>query len=99
MRHTKVTTEKRVGKTDARELEEHFVEIPPELCSLKIIGFSKDIGSSLSLLPSIMHRLQNMLVAIELKHLFSASFLEGSHVSAGRVSHLQILFAYLICAT
>ncbi|OVA00281.1 Ribonuclease III domain [Macleaya cordata] len=69
----------------ARELEEHFVELPPELCVLKIMGFSKDIGSSLSLLPSLMQRVENLLVAIELKDIFSASFPEGSEVTAHRV--------------
>ncbi|PKA57540.1 Endoribonuclease Dicer like 4 [Apostasia shenzhenica] len=68
--------------TETREMEEHFVEMPPELCSLKIIGFSKDIGSSLSLLPSLMHRLQNLLVAIELKHLLSESISEASGIRA-----------------
>ncbi|KAF5182541.1 Dicer-like protein, partial [Thalictrum thalictroides] len=73
------------GNTVTRELEEHFVELPPEICSLKIVGFSKDIGSSLSLLPSLMHRLENLLVAIELKSVFSDSFVEGSEVTAHRV--------------
>ncbi|KAJ4958671.1 hypothetical protein NE237_025782 [Protea cynaroides] len=71
--------------TVVREKEEHFVELPPELCQLKIIGFPKDIGSSLSLLPSIMHRLENLLVAIELKDMLSASFPEGSEVTNSRV--------------
>ncbi|KAG0494006.1 hypothetical protein HPP92_005000 [Vanilla planifolia] len=68
--------------TEAREIEEHFVELPPELCSLKIVGFSKDIGSSLSLLPSLMHRLENLLVAIELKDVLSTSFPEASGIRA-----------------
>ncbi|XP_020599927.1 endoribonuclease Dicer homolog 4 isoform X2 [Phalaenopsis equestris] len=68
--------------TEARELEEYFVELPPELCWLKIVGFSKDIGSSLSLLPSLMHRLENLLVAIELKEVLSASFSEASGIRA-----------------
>ncbi|XP_078162667.1 dicer-like 4 isoform X3 [Carex rostrata] len=67
---------------EARELTEHFVELPPELCCVKILGFSKDIGSSLSLLPSFMHRLENLLVAIELKHLMLSSFSEASLVRA-----------------
>ncbi|KAJ4951048.1 hypothetical protein NE237_027880 [Protea cynaroides] len=71
--------------TVVHEKKEHFVELPPELCQLKILGFSKDMGSSLSLLPSIMHRLQNLLVAIELKDVMSASFPEGSEVTASRV--------------
>ncbi|XP_042508250.1 endoribonuclease Dicer homolog 4-like [Macadamia integrifolia] len=71
--------------TVGRKKKEHFVELPPELCQLKIIGFSKDIGSSLSLLPSIMHRLENLLVAIELKEMLSASFQEASEVTTSRV--------------
>ncbi|KAG9456245.1 hypothetical protein H6P81_000753 [Aristolochia fimbriata] len=71
--------------TEAAELEEHFVELPPEVCSLKVLHFSKEIGSTLSLLPSVMHRLENLLVAIELKDLLSASFSEGSKVSANRI--------------
>ncbi|KAI3443972.1 hypothetical protein Pfo_000637 [Paulownia fortunei] len=68
-----------------REKEEHFVELPPEICQLKIIGFSKDIGSSLSLLPSIMHRLESFLVAIELKNKLLASFPEGAEVTVNRI--------------
>ncbi|KAK2993669.1 hypothetical protein RJ640_009484 [Escallonia rubra] len=73
------------GHSESREKEEHFVELPPEICQLKITGFSKDIGSSLSLLPSIMQRLESLLVAIELKHKLSTSFPEGSEVTASRV--------------
>lgn len=68
-----------------REKEEYFVDLPPELCELKIVGFSKDIGSSLSLLPSIMHRLESFLVAIELKDKFSASFPGGAEVTTNRI--------------
>ncbi|KAJ1271827.1 hypothetical protein BS78_06G155400 [Paspalum vaginatum] len=65
-----------------RDLMEHFVELPPELCSLKITGFSKDMGSSLSLLPSLMCRLENLLVAIELKDVMVSYFPEASQISA-----------------
>ncbi|XP_050272142.1 dicer-like protein 4 isoform X2 [Quercus robur] len=71
--------------SESRELEEYFTDLPPELCQLKIIGFSKDIGSSISLLPSIMHRLENLLVAIELKKKFSAAFPEGAEITCDRV--------------
>lgn len=64
------------------EMMEHFVELPPELCTMKIIGFSKDICSSLSLLPSLMSRLENLLVAIELKEAMLYSFSEASQISA-----------------
>ncbi|XBJ03091.1 hypothetical protein VPH35_022331 [Triticum aestivum] len=71
--------------TEGRELMEHFVELPPELCSLKIIGFSKDMCSSLSLLPSLMCRLENLLVAIELKDVMLSSFSEASQISASGI--------------
>ncbi|XP_013667310.2 dicer-like protein 4 isoform X1 [Brassica napus] len=70
---------------EPNELEEYFIEIPPELSQLKIKGLSKDIGSSLSLLPSVMHRMENLLVAIELKHMLSASIPEIAEVSGHRV--------------
>lgn len=73
------------GYSELRDKEEHFVELPPETCQLKIVGFSKDIGSSLSLLPSIMHRLESLLVAIELKGCLSAAFPEGKEVTIDRV--------------
>ncbi|XP_071686095.1 dicer-like protein 4 isoform X2 [Rutidosis leptorrhynchoides] len=73
------------GSSEPREKEEHFVELPPEMCVLKIIGFSKEIGSALSLLPSVIHRLESFLVAIELRHRLSASFSEGSEVSVDRI--------------
>ncbi|XP_047944446.1 dicer-like protein 4 isoform X1 [Salvia hispanica] len=68
-----------------REKEEHSVALPPEICQLKVIGFSKDIGSSLSLLPSVMHRLESLLVAIELKEKLAESFPEGAEVTTARV--------------
>ncbi|KAL3535967.1 hypothetical protein ACH5RR_004428, partial [Cinchona calisaya] len=76
---------RKTGYSEVREKEEHFIKLPPEICQLKIVGFSKDIGSSLSLLPSIMHRLESLLVAIELKNKLSASFPEGAEVTAQRV--------------
>ncbi|RLM75497.1 hypothetical protein C2845_PM15G13970 [Panicum miliaceum] len=72
-------------ESEGREMMEHFVELPPELCSLKIIGFSKDMGSSLSLLPSLMCRLENLLVAIELKDLMLSYFPEASQISASGI--------------
>ncbi|KAL8152481.1 hypothetical protein V2J09_010241 [Rumex salicifolius] len=77
--------DRKKGVSEIRELEEHFFELPPELCQMKILGFSKEIGSSISLLPSLMHRLENLLVAIELKNRLSASFPEGALVTAERV--------------
>ncbi|KAJ8768160.1 hypothetical protein K2173_021100 [Erythroxylum novogranatense] len=76
---------RRLEDSESQELDEYFIELPLELCELKIMGFSKDIGSSISLLPSIMHRLENLLVAIELKCLLTASFPEATAVTANRI--------------
>ena len=67
--------------------EEQFVELPPELCFFKIKGFTKEIGRTLSLLPSIMHRLENLLLASQLKEVFSSSFPKGSEVSTAHVGN------------
>lgn len=83
--HNLLHDRKNADDAEPHELEEHFVYFPPELCELKIIGFSKDIGSSISLLPSIMHRLGNLLVAIELRNHLSSSFPEAAEISAHRV--------------
>lgn len=80
-----------VIKTGPQQLDEYFIDLPPELCELKVLAFSKDIGSSISLLPSIMHRLENLLVAIELKHVLSVSFPEGAEVTAERVRPFSIM--------
>ncbi|CAN0901094.1 Dicer-like protein 4 [Linum grandiflorum] len=76
---------RRIVESESSELDEYFIDLPPELCELKIVGFSKDIGSSVSLLPSFMHRLENLLVAIELRCLLAASFPEGAEITANRV--------------
>ncbi|GAB2300240.1 endoribonuclease Dicer, variant 2 [Dionaea muscipula] len=73
------------GNPESHALEEHFFELPPEVCQLKILGFTKEIGSSVSLLPSIMHRLENLLVAIELRNRLADSFPEGAEVTSERV--------------
>lgn len=73
------------GSSEVRQKEEHFIELPPEICQLKILGFSRDIGSSLSLLPSILHRLESLLVAIELKDRLCSAFPEGAEVTTVRI--------------
>ena len=52
--------------------EEKFVELPPELCYIKLTGFSSPLASAVSLLPSMMHRLENLLVEIELKRIIDS---------------------------
>ncbi|KAM7263172.1 hypothetical protein ACFE04_000855 [Oxalis oulophora] len=70
---------------ESSKLDEHLADLPPELLELKILGFSKDIGSSLSLLPSFMHHLEGLLMAIELKQNLRATFPGAAQVTAHRV--------------
>ncbi|KAK4759794.1 hypothetical protein SAY87_022925 [Trapa incisa] len=70
---------------EAPKLYEHFIDLPPEVCQLKILEFSKEIGSSLSLLPSFMHYLEKFLLAVQLKDRLASSFPEGTQVTASRV--------------
>lgn len=84
-----------IFSTDLHELEEYFIDIPPELCHLKVVGFSKDMGSSWSLLPSLMHRLENLLVAIQLKDRLSNAFPEGNKVKAQRVFYIITCSCFL----
>ncbi|KAL4299459.1 hypothetical protein AHAS_Ahas17G0103000 [Arachis hypogaea] len=70
---------------EPQKLEEFFVDLPPELCELKVVGFLKDMGSSISLLPSVMNRLGNLLVAIELKQMLSPFFPEAAEINSHTV--------------
>ena len=45
-------------------------------------GLSLIDSSAISLLPSMMHRLENLLVTIELKELLTVAFPEGSKATA-----------------
>lgn len=45
----------------------HTVELPPELCSVIISALSISSLYSFSFVPSIMHRLESLLVAAILK--------------------------------
>ncbi|MED6180828.1 endoribonuclease Dicer [Stylosanthes scabra] len=71
--------------TEPHELEEFFVDLAPELCELKVVGFSKEMGSSISLLPSVMHRLGNLLVAVELKQMLCSFFPEAAEINSHTV--------------
>ncbi|ONK59574.1 uncharacterized protein A4U43_C08F7860 [Asparagus officinalis] len=70
---------------EVQDFKEYFEEFPPEICVLKVMGFSKDIGSSLVLLPSLIHHVENLLVAIELKDMLSTSIPEISEIRADTV--------------
>ncbi|KAK7331288.1 hypothetical protein VNO77_25509 [Canavalia gladiata] len=52
-----------------REASKIFVELPPELCSIVMSPITNSIIYSFSFIPSIMHRLQSLLGAFNLKRM------------------------------
>ncbi|CAM6106501.1 unnamed protein product [Calypogeia fissa] len=60
---------------------EAFVELPPELCCLKVLGVSSQVVNTVSLIPSFMHRLEKLLLATELHKELGTAFPEAAKVS------------------
>ncbi|BBN17070.1 endoribonuclease Dicer [Marchantia polymorpha subsp. ruderalis] len=60
---------------------EVLVELPPELCSVKVFGFPAKTVNTLSLVPSFMHRLEYMFISTELQQKLKDAFREASKVS------------------
>ncbi|KAK7263739.1 hypothetical protein RJT34_31335 [Clitoria ternatea] len=52
-----------------REASRNFVELPPELCSIVMSPITDRIIYSFSFIPSIMHRLESLLGAFNLKRM------------------------------
>lgn len=51
------------------ELSNTTVELPPELCVIFMSPISISIIYSFSLIPSIMHRIESLLLAVNLKNI------------------------------
>lgn len=89
------------NSTAADELKaEQLVELPLELCKVMVRGISCGLANGASLLPSFMHRLEGLLLAIQLRKTLSQSYPEASQVSANLVnSKYKTLVAscYSVC--
>ncbi|KAF3970735.1 hypothetical protein CMV_005595 [Castanea mollissima] len=57
----------RCRKQKEKESSNKFVELPPELCSIIMSPISITTFYSFSFVPSIMHRLESLLIAFNLK--------------------------------
>lgn len=55
------------------ELPEQLVQLPLELCRIRVKGLTCQLTNSISLLPSFMHRLEGFLLALQLRHIFPLS--------------------------
>ncbi|MCO5593475.1 hypothetical protein L7F22_047489 [Adiantum nelumboides] len=75
--------------SEARKLmekpERSIVELPPEICIIECSGFYDDFVNAAVILPSVMHRIESILVAAQFHMLLSSKFAEGSLVSVEKV--------------
>ncbi|XP_057429681.1 endoribonuclease Dicer homolog 2-like isoform X2 [Lotus japonicus] len=62
-----------------REASKTFVELPPELCCVIMSPISDITIYSFSFIPSIMHRLESLLVAVNLKMHMGSRWLNEIH--------------------
>ncbi|ESW19460.1 hypothetical protein PHAVU_006G127100 [Phaseolus vulgaris] len=70
-----------------REASQTFVELPPELCSIVMSPITDSIIYSFSLIPSIMHRLESVLGAFNLKNMYS------DHCTKNEIQTIKVLEA------
>jgi hypothetical protein len=62
-----------------------MVELPLELCDIKMQGFSCKLVNGVSLLPSFMHRLEARLLAAQLRCMLSQSYPAATRLSIDRM--------------
>ncbi|XP_058102614.1 endoribonuclease Dicer homolog 2 [Magnolia sinica] len=63
----------------------NVVELPPELCVIIMAPISISILYSFSFIPSIMHRIETMLLAIQLQNLQTNHYMQNVIVPANKV--------------
>jgi len=89
------------------EASKAFVELPPELCSIIMSPIQDSIIYSFSFIPSIMHRIESLVGAFNLKkmHLFHCTQNETEIMkvctcsllqSRKQISLLQVFFVLYI---
>ncbi|KAJ4968818.1 hypothetical protein NE237_015519 [Protea cynaroides] len=86
-RHT-FTVKNRLQSCNSQKNKErstNYVELPAELCSVILSPISIDVCYSFSLVPSIMHRLESLLIAVNLKKLLSDHFTHNAPIPASKV--------------
>jgi endoribonuclease Dicer len=75
-----------IGSQGAPEYKDKaMVELPLELCDIKMQGFSCKLVNGVSLLPSFMHRLEARLLAAQLRCMLSQSYPAATRLSIDRM--------------
>ncbi|KAH8932656.1 hypothetical protein BDL97_19G085500 [Sphagnum fallax] len=79
-------TPRTIGSQGAPECKDKaMLELPLELCYIKMQGFSCKLVNGVSLLPSFMHRLEARLLAAQLRHMLSQSYPAATRLSIDRM--------------
>eukprot|EP00250_Pteridium_aquilinum_P017318 c23569_g2_i1 orf=455-2809(+) len=76
-------TEEDNGSRDAAE--SFSAELPPEICSIKYFGLYEDLVNAAVILPSLLYKLESILVATQLHEYLSTQLPKESVVSSKKV--------------
>ncbi|KAG6645310.1 endoribonuclease Dicer homolog 2-like [Carya illinoinensis] len=68
-----------------KELSKQSVELPPELCSIVMSPISVNTFYSFSFVPSIMHRVESLLIAANLKKMYSDHYTQNDAIPISKV--------------
>ena len=69
----------------ATESKNTHVELPPELCEIILSPISISTLYSYTFIPSIMHRLESLLIAVNLKKMHSDHYLQNVNIPSMKV--------------
>jgi hypothetical protein len=65
------------------------VELPPELCEIILSPISISTLYSYTFIPSIMHRLESLLIAVNLKKMHSDHYLQHVNIPSMKVIYFS----------
>uniref|UniRef100_A0A2P2JM52 Endoribonuclease Dicer homolog 2 n=1 Tax=Rhizophora mucronata TaxID=61149 RepID=A0A2P2JM52_RHIMU len=68
-----------------KESEDAYVELPPELCCVIMSPISISTVYSFTFIPSIMHRLESLLIAINLKKIHLDCFMQNTDIPTMKI--------------
>lgn len=71
-----------MGMTESKNA---YAELPPELCDIILSPFSISTLYSYTFIPSLMHRLESLLVASNLKKMYSDHCMQNVDIPVMKV--------------
>lgn len=79
------------------EHDREFVELPPELCHVILSPISVDMIYSYTFIPSIMQRIESLLIAYNLKKSIPKVKIPTIKVKLGTLKLIYILYGFSFC--